>query len=52
MVNCWKEAVATELQLAVPHALEAANDPDGGAELGTIGARSEQADVGSPDEAW
>ena len=71
MVNCWKEAVATELQLAVLHALEAANDPDGGAEsvppsltvpnwrcrplgdelLDTIGARSEEADVGSSEEA-
>ena len=34
MVNCWKEAVAAELQLAVFHALEAANDPDSGAESG------------------
>ena len=32
MVNCWEEAVAMGLQLAVFHALEAANDPDGGAE--------------------
>lgn len=35
MVNCWEEAVATVLQLAVFHALEAANDPDGGAESGS-----------------
>ena len=36
MVNCWEEAVlvATVLQLAVLHELEAANDPDGGAESG------------------
>ena len=34
MVNCWKEAVAAELQLAVLHALEAASNPDGGAESG------------------
>ena len=31
------EAVATGLQLAVFHALEAANDPDGGAESGIQG---------------
>ena len=36
MVNCRKEAVATELQLAVFHALEAASDPDGGAESGVV----------------
>ena len=40
MVNCWKEAVATGLQLAVFHALEAANDPDGGAESGIQGLHS------------
>ena len=37
MVDCWKGAVATGLQLAVFHALEAANDPDGGAESGIQG---------------
>ena len=73
MVNCWKEAVATGLQLAVFHALEAANDPDssrriwnsgssltvpnwrcrplGDELLDMIRARSEEADVGSSEEA-
>ena len=36
MVNCWEEAVATVLQLAVLHALEAANDPNGGVEPGVV----------------
>ena len=36
MVNCWEEAVATVLQLAVFHALEAASDPNGGAESGVV----------------
>ena len=36
MVNCWEEAVATVLQLAVFHALEAASDPHGGAESGVV----------------
>ena len=35
-VNCWEEAVATVLQLAVLHALEAASDPNGGAESGVV----------------
>ena len=36
MVNCWEEAVATVLQLAVFHALGAASDPNGGAEPGVV----------------
>ena len=36
MVNCWKEAVAMVLQLAVLHALEAVSDPNGGAEPGVV----------------
>ena len=40
MMNCWKEAVAMELQLQCFMLLVLRSDPDGGAESGNVSVLS------------